>query len=1029
MLHAQIDVQWQMRSAATKCLFTSGVYRSFLIAPTSFSPHHLAAGFKSAQVRTTVIFGLGYRDASIASTRASPFPQQRGYSATGSDVSFDLDRLISPKKSSRWPQDPVQWIRFLEPYLPPALRNDSGRRKVRNIQDFKSIRGVSNILSRARNSEHGLDLLGYLGVGQKRWKAVIWLVKFMSSSYLHSSTKKEEQEILQASPWQCDSLDLHTLTHDPIWADDIIKPVSDKISQENPRDQNIVLRDGHEIDMDREVIGQIWQSTAFLILQAADNPLGDTRSNIIMLHVFEILAHLHHINAFPHSIYKYSPPADPFVPHKPPTLSLLSSQIMETLSDVEWRAQEYQTLSEMNWHETTKGNKERRRRQDLMADLNFHVPELSHGIWLDLILWACIEGGWISEAAWIVSAIDSRKHDPNIKWSVIRWDSLQHEGVPKMDWNMRLKLEFQRFDVNQQIGGIPRPGEGMQPCSINVPPRTISHEVIEVLIDALIISSSKIKHRADRIRRMPKLVGMCRNLLESNGQKLGFHLIDSALLRLIGPEGSAIMQTPELLDELLCLSREEVPAVPSPNLVNASANRDFTTDSAISVGLIHQLLYCFARLDFVDGALRSFQMAQNVSDMFSQQRLNDFYEQGKSSLLLMGNPSSLEDEKRHPKEGTSEFQISTPFKFRLPGYALVAFLEFVVRAELWELGKWLFYSNAVDGPTIPSNLYSNSHLQPALLHFATATADAQLLVKVTEKLKAPVSQSVLRALLHCQVAVGKWESVNDLLSYFRDEPGMKWDASDAMSIATSILRMECSTPKSDCSKSENISLAFGILQKLIAGEFNSAYSRAHFPDLTQFRLTIQIDRILRRIPGKLSTLDSQYSGDTERHCAPVDVSVEAFNMLMKCIVDCRGSTAGKALWDMWCREVWSLPASQKIPHVEGSELEQVIQPNLRTLRIILLPILRSYVDMSTYANDSGVKTGKLKSPRTISQSPQPVRDSDLSTEVLGDSNILSESERGILQWGITMYRKFGLTDNHLRAEFTTHLLGWQIADK
>lgn len=1033
MLLAKVDVQWQMRSSRTRCLVNPpGISKSFPIISTFFSPQYIAARFESVHVRTSGRSGLGRCHSSTVSIRDSQSTRQVNDPATNPSVSFDLDPLISPRKPSRWRQDPLRWARLLERYLPLDLRNDSNYGKVKGI---KPIRGVSVILSKARNGDDGgLDLLSYLGVDQKRWKAVIWLIKSMSSSYLQYSTTKEEQERLQISPWKHDSLDLEMLTRDAIWADDIIEPLSGKISFENPRDKKQVFMDDYEINRDREMIGQIWQSTASMILGAADNPLGDTKSNVIMSHVFEILAHLHHINAFPSSIYDYNPPADPFVPHKPPTLSLLSSQIMVILSDTVWRAQEHELLSDTEWHQTTKYDREEKHR-GLMANADFHLPELSHGIWLDLVLWACVEGGWISEAAWIVSAIDSRKFDPKFNWSVLRWDSIQQQQqqtIPKMDWRMRLRLETQRFGTHQLTGGIPKPGEGIQPHSINIPPRTLSYEVIAVLIDGLIINSSKIKNRAGIIRRTQKSISMCKNLLETDGQILDPQVINSAIFRLVGSEGSAIPRTPELLEEILCLSCEEARAFISPNSVTVSVDQGFTTDSAIRLGLIHQLLYCFSRLDFVHGALRSFQMAQDEVDRCSQQRLKNFFE-GKSPFLLLGNPLASEDENEYSIEEASKIEILTPFVFRLPGYVSVAFLEFVIRAELWDLGKWLFYSDDVDGPTIPSKIFNNSHLQPAVLRFATATADSQLLVKVTEKLKAPLSQSVLRALLHCQVAVGKWDSVRDLLSYFRDEPGMQWDASDAMSIATSILRLEPSVQRSDLGKSGDVSPAFGILQSLISGEFNDIYSRARLPDLTQLRLTIQIDRILRKLPGKLSTLKTQYCGDTERSSTPVDISVEAFNMLMKCIVDCRGSIAGKELWDMWCREAGPPPPrSRGTSHVENLEPEQVIRPNLQTLRIILLPIMQSYVnteDMSLPTHESILKKKVVKPPETKAQKSPSIRNLETSASGPGKASPLSEAELKILKWGITMYRKLGITEKHLRAEIAPHLLRLQIADK
>lgn len=1007
----------------------SGLYKSCLLTSTFFSPRNVAKFPTSARLRVRGRASLVRCDTSIATSRASESGQQRSYFATKSNVPSKLDLLTSLGEPPRRRRDPSKWVALLEPYLPPDLRHDSVSGEVRIV---KPIHDVLAIISQARESPYGgLDLLSYLGVCQKRWKAVIWLVKALSDFYQHYTELEEELGRLRAPQWKYDFLDLETLTSAPIWADDIVKPLGGSIRLKDLKGQKVALMDGRKIDVGREVIGQIWRSAASIILQAADSPLGDYTSKIIMSHALEILAHLHHINAFPHSIYQYNPPADPSVPHKPPTLALLSSQMMAILSDTAWRAQAFENSSEKNWNETS-GYDGEKRRWGSVTDQDFHVPELSHGIWLDLILWSCIEGGWISEAAWIVGLIDRRKNNSSLSWSVVRWDSIMSQITPEMGWNTRFNLDYQRYGVQQLAMGIPSAGEGEQPCSIKIPPRTLSYEVIMVLIDGLVSNSPNIRNREDSIQRLQESIGVCKALLETDGQNFDSQIIDSAILRLLDLENSAITRTPELLEEVLRLSSEEIQSFLHPNPVSASVDERTTSNSAIGLGLIHQMLYCFARLNLVHGALRSFKMTQDVVDTYSQQRLRDFLVEGKLQPLFMGGSSSSEDANEYSKVETSEFGFQTPFAFRLPGHALVAFIDFIIRAELWELGKWLFYSDDVDGPTIPSILCSDPRFQPVVLRFATATADAQLLISVTERLKAPLSQPVLRALLHCQVAVGKWDSVQELLSYFRDEPGMHWDASDAMSLAAGILRMERSMPKSDRSTSEEVSLPFSILQKLISGEFNSTYSRALFPDLTQFRLMNQISRILRKIPGKLSTLKSQYFEGTERVCAPINIPVEAFNILIKCIVDCRGSIAGKELWDMWCQDVGPPPKSRKVRRTEDAELEQIIQPDLQTLRIILQPIIRSCIsaeNMRTHAEDSSLKKKISKSPKTEAHRLPSISDLNMSAKELGKADSLSQPEREIFQWGMLMYQRFGLTEEHLRAEVARHLLPWQLANK
>ncbi len=882
-------------------------------------------------------------------------------------------------------------------------------------------------MSRARESVRGgLDLLCYLGVYQKRWKAVIWLVKALSSAYPYYSVAKKKLEKLRAPQWKYDSMDLETLVGAPLWADDIIKPLNGaKISLQSLMDENVVLADGREVDMDREVIGQLWQSVACMILQAADDPSGDSKSKIIMSHVFEILAHLHHIDAFPHSVYHYNPPTDPFVPHKPPTLAILSPQIMTILSDTAWRARDCQSPSERNWHEKSRSDVDNRR-QSPTTDAGFRAPELGHGIWLDLILWSCIDGGWISEAEWIVAAIDSRKHDPNLRWSVIRWDSINLQVAPKMGWHARLSFEYQRLGVDQLGRGIQLPGEGGEALSINIPPRTLSYEVVRVLIDGLISNSSNIKKHEPSIRRTQQAIGMCKRLLETEGKTLNPQIIDSAILRLLVLEGPTISQTPELLEQALGLSFAEARGFLPSNWANAPADESMNVDSAIRLGLLHRMLYCFAKRGLLHGALRSFKILQDVVEKYSTQRLKDFVD-GKWQPLHKGLESANKDPMTEPWESV----VRMPFKFRIPGYALIAFLECLIRAELWDLGKWLFYSNDVDGPTIHPTLYRDPRFQPVFLRFATATSDAQLLAKVTETLRAPLSESMLRALLHCQVAVGNWDTVQDILIYFRDEPKMQWNASDAMSIAAKVLQTERSMPKSDGLRTEGLLLAFSTLQQLISGEFNSSRSWALYPDLTQIRLMTQIGRILQKIPGKLSTLKSQYFGRTGRISAPIDIPVEAFNILMRAIVDCRGSIAGKELWDKWCRYVGPPVKFHAEDHnlrrIEDIELERVVGPDLETLRIILKPVIRSNIkaeDIITHAKNSN-ENQIFKSTETEIHRSKSTTDFDIVAKVLGQTNFLSKSDREILEWAITMYGRLGVKEEDLRAEVTQQLLSWQ----
>lgn len=943
----------------------------------------------------------------------------RHYSSC-SDTQINISTETKPLTSLPTSEDTNAWVALVEPYLPPNLRNDTASHFSGPIESYniKPIRDFHTLLDKAR-SIFQLDLLTYIGIHQGRWKAVFWLITAMLEPHHKFSIASQESNRLQAPRWTDVGISLQDMTKSSIWADDLIKPLENiDVNHKNLTDLDGSSDIGTRSIEHHKCLGQIWQSLGHMILHAADCLPENAKYADILSHVFQILAHLHHINTLPNSIYNYNPAKDPFVIQRPPTLKWLSFRIMAVLSDAAWNAGH----DAGSLHSASNGKDLSKRKKSPKEILQPRAREVSIEIWLELILWTCCEGGWILEAAWIVSEIDKRRRDPNIRWSVIKWESVDEMAVPKTAWSVRLEDEVAKSRLNQ-LGGFPFAKLSAEAPVVKLPRRTISREVIMVLVDGLANTWTCAKSSLDSIRMIRQQISACKRLLATEGFGFDVGISNSIILRLAESEASDAMHAPEMLEQVLHLSpthRKEIETTVSLNGSRDVLHEITTPTPSISLSLINQTLYHYAKNDNIRGALRTFRRLQEFLDAHSKQLLHEFFKEIQQPTKDSNQLASI---------GTENNSILLLLGYVMPSYVLASFIEFIIRAELWEVARWLLYSDDVDGPTISTDLYSDPSLQAPILQLATATADAQLLVKITEQLKAPLSPSILRALLHCQIVVGKWTSVEDVFSYFPDRPDLRWDASDAMRLATVIIFMENDNSKVLSERSASIIPALNILQKLISGEFNNPHNPSKGQDLSQIQLMNQLGRIFRSIPGTLSKLTSPYLDNTGRANAPAAIDVDAFNILIKGVVDCKGPRAGKDLWNKWCRDIDEDECNKvkyrAIFDIPYSDTERVVHPNLRTLRLIIQPLIQHHaLARRTAAMEAEVPVKHessyiLKTQRRNVHSSEGLdQKSSLGTGIIS----LTEENRGLIEWAVHMYRKFGLQEEEILEEIPRFLL-------
>ncbi|MCJ1266291.1 hypothetical protein MMC22_006174 [Lobaria immixta] len=901
---------------------------------------------------------------------------------------------------SKWRWDPNVWAALLDPYLPKDLRNyqisdDHQGQTVGDIQD------VPLILAQARGRyPKSLDLLSYLGIHQKRWKAVVWLMKAILDLHIGVQNARDYSK-LKAPFWPDVGMSLKDLSRDAIWADDFIRPL-----EPTTLDHETLFEPTQSVDVTKASLGQVWQSIACLILQAADCQEGSLESKVIMSYVFQILAHMHHINAFPGSIFMYSQAEHYSMIQRPPTLKLFSSQITAILSDTARRAQDLETKSQptsVRAKHTSKGH-------DLSGGgQQYQLCEVNIAIWLDLVLWSCLEGGWIREAAWIATEIDGRSIFQNESWSVISWETLKKQEIPPTNLVVKTAQENTKSRMDQTTGDPTLANYGGEPSLVNVPSRTISREVIVALLDGLTNMADATNSDSNSVEALRLDIRTCKHLLATEGLGLETPALNCTVVRLVEETGLDVMQRPKELERILGIlptHPKEIQISMSQISANSWIHRSGITKSAVSISLLRHNLSLFANCGDINGALRTFLKLQCFMDDNRRQLIKDFVE-----------TVTDQDDRSDSAEETN-----TMFLSQLPVHMLSKLLFLASDAKVFEFGKWLLYSDDVDGTTIPPESYLQPALQPALLRFAAEIADSQLQLQITEKLSVPLSRSVLRALFQCQVSLGKWDLAGRLMLFIRNKKRRPWLPADVTRIAKAILLMEKDSSGQISAQLESIRDAFTLLQKFFVGEYNSYEAgKDNKLRITELRILNQLYKMLKRCPGTLSNLRSPYSGEIRPGTSPIRIEVNAFNYLVEGVVERYGWVAGRTLWELWCFQTiaqGSLVVERNHYWSSSLDCERVVVPNLRTLRIIL----RSFIEGER--DKLKVQKQELENQTTVHYPPpQTVKQSrtgqdDVDEPSIDRSHVDQDRARQFVLWACNIFKHtFGLSPEEIRDEF------------
>ncbi|KAF2225583.1 hypothetical protein BDZ85DRAFT_257733 [Elsinoe ampelina] len=656
---------------------------------------------------------------------------QHYYATSSQSVKFRSGGSpLAPHNSGN---DIEPWLDRIDAVLPPHLRVFTTG-KAEHLPPYQAI-DVANLLSEARRLRQHDLLLAFAQA--HRWRELVWLVTYLIDNLWHGNP---------TNAWKVPESPLSgQVSLDDFICNPSDLDVSTSTSSQSPRTLDQALSIDHPLTLGpakqqyagHQLLGEIWQSLGNMILE--DKRQGHS----IQPGILEIIAVLHSRNVMPDAIYSYTPSQSSTAGSQPPTLHLLSSQIMTNLSDAVWRAREATAVEE--------AHKQGRPAVFMGPELpssnyRVRVAGIRHEIWLELVLWSCLHGGWVRPGGAILDEVMKQKSP---SWSPMSWREMMDPLV-----KVGQEASIDRDGVDYRVTGKDDSDKRKNGLTVE---NTISSEVISAYVDGMINHVSVgVGSRGLHSGNVVGLLVRIKNFLTKNRFSLEATSWDAIIQRVLESESIDVEAAASLTERLLTLSStygEEKSARNTPTRDEAwRPLAPYLVDgSALSIGVTHRVLKAYIDRGNFAAAFYTLQNLQMRTDENKRLSMAAFFKQIR---------------KAPPKTPTNAVEFESPYSQAFPAFytmlpvdVLAPFLDLITEVGAFEFGKWLLASHDIDGPVIGPHAYRDRDMSPAIIRFLAASKNEELLGQMLQRLqtdpqadKLPIS--VFIAILESQFRLG-----------------------------------------------------------------------------------------------------------------------------------------------------------------------------------------------------------------------------------------------------------------------------------
>ncbi|EOA82503.1 uncharacterized protein SETTUDRAFT_140637 [Exserohilum turcica Et28A] len=766
-------------------------------------------------------------------------------------------QFVPPQKARG---DVKAWLAAIESFLPSHLRQEPSSDAEIPINSLK----LAHVLNKAQASS--IDILSHLGLVEGRWQAVVWMVKKLTEDEQHSINAAVQSEQYANVMWRGkENRSMKDLTESPLFLQRNLPLRKPKLTLDATTSTPDSIR--YENVKIKRALGQLWRSLGHMILAAAEQ--DNAGQDAIMQHVLQVIAYLHHKGFIPDSVYTYRPHEDKHALQQPPTIHMLSSQILTALSDATWKAHEA----------SVKTAKERANAQYLFGHeipgsrYKAHITEVAPELWLELVLWSCLHGGWVLDGAAILQQLADKQGEHS--WALISWREImekerQSAPAPSRSWSL--------LPMNENASARAEDRARTR--------KTISGEVVTVFVDGLVNQMRLgVGYRGADPEQLVASIKRLKELLDANNLSLGSMAWDSIMARLVESGGFVPEKRPEMLLHIFQLAPGFGAEVGTANAPNATSTEIpyFFEPTTLPLSLLHRTMRAFIRNGDIDGAMKTLALLQRHTDDNKQKSVQQFFS------FLKNRPQLRKDEPFTSRQPPVSFPA---FDTKLPVSLLAQLLDLATECKLFDLGRWLLFSEDLDGPLISPALYGHRNISASIVRFGTLAGENDVVLKVVKKAAAwnekhqqqRMPAEILIALLCCQMKLRRWEAVEGMQKYVEETATFRPRPIIISTFVAELLRTSSEAEESRVQAQEAFSgLLFAWERMLLQNmreELNSA-------------LCI------------LSTVDDEWKQFCSRFLAfswrqAISLSTDDFNRVLGGVLDGYGSVRGRATVEQWC---------------------------------------------------------------------------------------------------------------------------------